>query len=218
LWTAFFGVPFGASETGLDQLAMLGLMSAGIVIHMFWIHRAGELGAPIERGSRVFGALLAGMLVVAVAATATLARREIGRRGHVSRDHRSDDLFATAAKGERLLAGGSVRLLQLRTRRPVLLDVGTLDVLPYQPWAFPYAAHILREAYRIDLRNPPAGLAREGRLPPDVSRASWERLTREDWRRLRREFGITTVVTDGGWRMDLPSLMMGRGLQVFGID
>ena len=54
-----------------------------------------------------------------------------------------------------LLTGGSLHLIQFRTRRPVLLDGGGLDALPYAPESGPEMQRVLLDVYGIDLLNPP---------------------------------------------------------------
>jgi hypothetical protein len=125
-------------------------------------------------------------------------------------------LFETAAAGEgMLLTGGDLHLVQLRTRRPVLLDGGGLDALPYALEAGPAMSQILREVYGIDLFRPPPQARGGGRVPPGVNRAIWERYSPDRWREIRRRYHVTQVLTNADWRLQgLPPLALSRWLKL----
>jgi hypothetical protein len=68
------------------------------------------------------------------------------------RERRRDRVFAELARGHGLVAAASDEyLVQLRTRRPVILDAGGLDMLPYVPEAAPEMTRLLKLVYGIDL-------------------------------------------------------------------
>jgi len=133
------------------------------------------------------------------------------RRASVFRDRTNDTLFAHAARGRGLLlTGGDLHLIQLRTRRPVLLDGGGLDGLAYALEAGPEMDRILRNVYGIDLFNPPPDARGGGVVPPAHNRAVWEQYSRDRWREIRRAFKVTQVLTPGNWLLDLPVVAQSR--------
>jgi hypothetical protein len=97
-----------------------------------------------------------------------------------------------------------MQLVQLRTRRPVLLDGGGLDGLVYAPASAPAVARMLREVYGVDVFDPPDEARHGGRVPVVASRAAWERYSMDRWQMIRRDFGVTAVLTPGDWRLNLP--------------
>ena len=113
--------------------------------------------------------------------------------------------YATAARRPGLLlTAADIHLIQLHTRRPVLLDGGALDGLPYIPEAVAQADTILRRVYGIDtVRDVPEG-EDIGGLWPDAGKALWEARTSAEWKALAHEFGVTDVLTYAGWRLRLP--------------
>jgi hypothetical protein len=111
-------------------------------------------------------------------------------------DRTNDSLFRAAAETEGLLLGGGNRyLVQLRTRRPALLDGGALDGLPYALHAAPATTRILRDVYDIDFFNPPLEARGTGAIPPEHSTAVWEGFSRDRWMRTRDDYHVTQVVT-----------------------
>ena len=100
------------------------------------------------------------------------------------RDRTNDPFFkVVAAEREGLLAtAGSYHLVQLYTRRPVLIDGGGLDGLVYAPEGAPMAERILRDVYGLDYFNPPPGARSQGLIPHDLTRAAWESYSPDKWR------------------------------------
>ena len=121
------------------------------------------------------------------------------------RDRTNDALLATAARGKGLLAtGGDLHLIQLRTRRPVVLDGGGLDGLPYALAGGPEMARILRDIYGIDFFNPPAEAHGIGMVPSSFNRRVWEGYPQDRWEEIRRKYNVTQVMTYNDWTLHLP--------------
>jgi hypothetical protein len=133
-------------------------------------------------------------------------------------DRTNDPLFQKLSN-ERglLLTGGDVHLMQLRTRRPVLLDGGGLDGLPYSLEAAPQTDRILREVYSVDLFNPPAEARLAGVVPTRLNKAAWESFTEERWQAIARDYGVTQVVTPQRWNLKLPVSGQNRSVTVYDI-
>ena len=123
----------------------------------------------------------------------------------VYRDRTNSAAFAKVAEGSGLLlTGGDLHLVQLRTRRPVLLDGGALDGLPYALAAGPLFDRILRDAYEIDLLSPPEEARGKGAIPNGINQATWEHFSLERWRQIRHTYRVTQVMTDPRWTLALP--------------
>ena len=154
----------------------------------------------------ILGLAHAGLIVV-VAIITLPALRITTPAVQLYRDRAHDPIFATAAR-ERgmLLTGNGLRLIQLRSRRPVLVDGGGLDGLAYSLDAGPELNRILRDVYGLDLLHPPAdGEGRgSGTIPPNANRAVWERNSIDRWLEIRRTYGVTQVLTSGDWQLQLP--------------
>jgi hypothetical protein len=151
--------------------------------------------------------LVHAVLIVVVAIVTLPALRNPTPVGLQYRDRAHDPIFATASR-ERgmLLTGNGLRLIQLRSRRPVLVDGGGLDGLAYSLDAGPELNRILRDVYGLDLLNPPAdGEGRgSGTIPPNTNRAVWERYSIDRWREIRRTYDVTQVLTSSDWQLQLP--------------
>lgn len=145
-------------------------------------------------------------LSLALLATAVLLTLAFSRpRSLIFHDRTNDVFFSQVAAGRGLLlTAGDLHLIQLRTRRPVLLDGGGLDGLLYSLEAGPEMERILREVYGVDLLNPPEEARGAGRIPPIANRHAWERYSPDKWQDIKRAFGVTQVLTYPDWSLNLP--------------
>ena len=122
-----------------------------------------------------------------------------------SLEHRNDGLFAAATGRPGLpLTARDLHLVQLRTRRPVLLDGGALDALLYVPDAAPETDRILQRVYGTTLAS--LQQSHEGFLRGEVGEALWQARTPAEWQDIAQAFGVTDVLTDSGWTLQLPVL------------
>ena len=133
-------------------------------------------------------------------------------------DRTNDLFFADIARGPGvLLIAGDLRLVQLRTRRAVLLDTGALDTVMYSLETGAAMQRMLREIYGLDLLHPPADAVGAGRIPALSHRDTWERYTAEQWRSIRRDFGVTQVLAYADWTLQLPVASQSRRLLLYDI-
>lgn len=124
------------------------------------------------------------------------------------RDRTNDPLLAEVARRPGLLlTGGSLHFIQLWTRRPVLLDGGALDMLPYALEGGTEMVAILREAYGIDFEHPPQEAIRAGAVPHNTAKAIWETWPPEKWRQIKHQYNVTGVLASADWRLQLPAII-----------
>jgi hypothetical protein len=115
----------------------------------------------------------------------------------------ADSALTAFARGGGMAAlGPDSYLLQLATRRPVLLETGAMDFIPYVPEAGPEVVRILRRLYASDyFRRSDRGLI-------DAAHVSevWSQRTTEEWRAVARELGFRDVLVSAGWTLRLPEI------------
>ena len=109
------------------------------------------------------------------------------------------------------MTANGVRLVQLKTRRAVLLDTSGFDGLAYSLEAAPRMIHILRDVYAIDLLSPPA------EAPVQTNRRAWEGYSRERWQEIGRQYTVTQVLTYRNWSLRLPIVAETADLRLYGI-
>jgi hypothetical protein len=202
LWTWLAQKGFRPHPLLPVTIAIAGAAAALVAGAIATRARAGESGSAGLRWST--GAAMLAMLVpVAWSGVFPLPTRDV--RAARLRDRTNEGVLAAAARGRGLLlTGGDLHLVQLRTRRPVLLDGGGLDALPYALESGPAMARILKEVYGVDLFDPPPEAYRSGAVPPATNQRIWEAYAPARWREIRRTFQVTQVLTPGGWQLQLP--------------
>ncbi|MBI3262603.1 MAG: hypothetical protein HYZ58_05570, partial [Acidobacteria bacterium] len=133
-------------------------------------------------------------------------------------DRTNDALFASVARGQGLLlTAGDLHLIQLRTRRPVLLDGGGLDGVAYALEAASAMDRIMREVYGVDVFDPPEEARGGGRMPLGANRAAWERYSVEKWQAIARAYSVTQVLTFSDWTLKLPPVAHNRRFTLYAI-
>ena len=131
-------------------------------------------------------------------------------------DRTTNPALAQVAKDSGvLLTGGDMQLIQLRTRRPILINGGGLDGLPYALESGPAVERILRDVYAIDLFNPPDEARGRGAIPNQYNRAAWERFSGDQWQMIRRTYDVTQVMTPPGWSLALPVVIDDAGFVLY---
>ena len=175
---------------------------------------------PPRLAARLEGtAPLLAVAAVAVAVWAAVMAWNLPQPRNLSMADRSDDqLFRMLSEGKGLLlTGGNLHLVQLRTRRPVLLDGGGLDALPYTLEAAPEMERILRDVYSVELFDPPEEARLGGAVPPAFVKDAWERYPRERWQAIAAEYDVVQVLTPGDWDLKLPVHVRNRTYTVYDI-
>jgi len=131
-------------------------------------------------------------------------------------DRTTSPALAQVAKGSGLLlTGGDMQLIQIRTRRPVLINGGGLDGLPYALESGPALERILRDVYAIDLFNPPEEARGLGAIPNEFNLAAWRRFSPEQWRQIRHAYHVTQVMTPPRWDLALPVVVDDAGFVLY---
>jgi len=134
--------------------------------------------------------------------------------------HPPDSVLHAAATGEGLIiTAGNLSLIQLRTGRPILLNVGALDQIGRAPSSGPEMAHVLDRVYGIDLFAPPDDIRdrRPGALLPESARELWESRTPSQWRAVAQEFNAHQILTYGDWTLQLPEIARNDQFALFEI-
>jgi len=145
-------------------------------------------------------------------------RSSHSRSGDYFQDRTNDVFFGDAAAHRGvLLVAGDLYLVQLRTRRPLLIDAGAIDTVMYSLVTGAQMQRILRDVYGLDLFNPPPEAIGAGRVPLQAHRKTWEGYSLDKWRAIRRDFGVTQVLAYSDWSLQLPVASQSRRLLLYDI-
>ena len=152
-------------------------------------------------------------VVATLLAVATLTEGPMVRAETVA----VDAVLLQARRGSGLvLTADSIHLVQLRTRRPVLLDGAALDGYPYAPASFALAHPILEAVYGIDVMTMRPDVP-EGRLTGPHVEAVWTSRTQAEWQVLAAQFHFVAIVTPSDWTLQLPPEVFSRDLALWRI-
>jgi hypothetical protein len=217
----------GLAFTLLGPLAALPMLVGFAVLAMrerrgqiAWHNRFPQPTIALARLAQPmrFKALPATVLTLAAAVWCAAAGRQAKASVRSLTDWRNDRFFAAMQQGEGMVAiVAGVSSTQLRSRRPVLLEVSSLNQLPYVPESGPEMNRILRGVYGEDLFAGPQGGQRRPGLAPEAARPLWESRDVAAWQRLGREFGIGQVMAYRDWQLQLPVVAKNRQFTLYRI-
>ena len=219
-WLEQRGVEY---HSPVRTLWVVGATSVALVTGAAWskwrtLDRPAEATLSAGRGNQRLTTAMRALVFAVLAAPVVGALMYARPASLIFRDRTNDVFLSQVAAGRGLLlTAGDLHLVQLRTRRPVLLDGGGLDGLLYSLEAGPEMARILREVYGIDLLNPPEEARGSGRIPPMATRRVWESYSTEKWREIARDFHVTQVLTYPDWTLNLPIAAHSRRLLLYDI-
>jgi len=95
-------------------------------------------------------------------------------------------------------------LVSIKTRRPILADMASPNTITYAPESGPVFNNILKRVYGVDLLTPPPKQYQHREIRPELYKDLWEKRTVEEWRDIKKEFGVTDVLTKADWKLLLP--------------
>lgn len=98
---------------------------------------------------------------------------------------------------------------QIRAKSPILLEVDTMDDLPYAPEMFQEFNHYFKKLYGLDLLNRDINWPRNVHVPQDAVKIAWEERSREDWKEIFSKYKLKGVVVPKHWKLKL-NVISGR--------
>ena len=141
-------------------------------------------------------------LVATIAITAHAAIRGFEFRSSRLRDHTTDRALAAASRGDGLLlVAPGITTPQLITRRPVALDPGALDMLPYALAGGPAFERMLRIGYGVEFFAPPLQALHTAVLPSEVVQPIWQKRSGAQWHEVAASLGVTEVLAPATWKL-----------------
>jgi hypothetical protein len=208
-------------QINVRPLRVVWLPAAALILATLWeSSRLSQPSPPTHRLHPLHPSRLLHLpLLVLLALVVLMTLHQHAERSGVHFNDRTNDVFFAdvAAREGVLLLAGDLRLIQLRTRRAVLLDAGALDTVMYSLETGAAMQRMLRDIYGLDLANPPPDAVGAGRIPALSHRDTWERYPLEKWQAIRREFGVTQVLAYGDWALQLPVASQSRRLLLYDI-
>jgi len=133
------------------------------------------------------------------------------------RQWRDDPIFAAARRRQGLiLTAPRMGIVQLRTRRGVVLNGEAMNQITYVPASGPAMNRVLQRIYDDDMLKPrPAAWIKIGGLLDESGRERWEKRESGEWRQLAGEFGFTSVLTYAQWKLKLPVVARDKKLILY---
>ncbi len=134
-------------------------------------------------------------------------------------DPKIDSVIALLHQDKSILATSpDMERIQLMTRRPVLLDLGALDMLPYVPEVGEKMFAILREVYGIRLSTEINPKANEIDFVYPNAQKLWETRHVEEWQLLAKRYHFSELLTPPNWNLQLKRLSVSSKYALYEIS
>ena len=85
--------------------------------------------------------------------------------------------------------------------KPILLNVDSIDIVPYMPFTVNKIKEIIEKVYDVPFDNPP--IKNLAMIPNDVVKMSFEKKTYDRWQQIFNEFRISALIVPTNWKIDL---------------
>ncbi|MCI0413293.1 hypothetical protein L0222_10905 [bacterium] len=209
----------------LAAVAAVGWILSGLPLHVLLAFAFGVCILPFvsfERTTRAATAIRTIALLILLIMTINLiSKPDLFRQEPEEWNNFAlvdDQVLMQASRGnDLLLTASDLHLIQLRTRRPVVLDGGQLDILPYTYESGPEMTRILKEVYGVSFSDPPPEAKRTARIRVNAHRTLWEKRDRKNWQQLAAKFGPTQVLTYPDWKLALPVVAQNHNFLLYQI-
>lgn len=185
------------------------IMMAAVLLQLLWrLNPRWALDRKnddwLARRARAVTFVVLGAVTLAVFIDAAENRGRVEAFGSFDLSDRTNNAFfqRVSQGGGTLLICSDMYLVQLRTRRPVLLE--SIDALPYALQSGPEMDRILKKVYGIDLFYLPPKKREQSTISPEVHKPLWESRDRQLWTAIAKEFAVSDILTYSDWRLDLP--------------
>jgi len=118
---------------------------------------------------------------------------------------RADPVILEAQLGSGSLINGPMMfLMQIRTRRPILMNIeSSINQIVYVPESGPAINELLNDVYGTDMTVPPEDVDYD-LLQLEHIRAVFENRTLDEWRSLGDRYSATQVIVRANWNLKLP--------------
>ncbi len=178
-----------------------------IALGVVWLVLKWFYGAPREVSrskAYIFRRISFGVLVF-VAVKLSVMLPDIAATYRPEFSDKKDTAFWSRISQDKgmLLTSYDLNLVQLKSRRPVLLDIASVDGLPYAPQSGPFMNEILRDLYQADLLKTPKD-DEEPFIDEQALQISWESRTATEWHALAKKYSFTQILTNAEWHLQLP--------------
>ena len=88
-----------------------------------------------------------------------------------------------------------------KSRKPVLLNIGLMDMIPYLPYTADRIKKIIENVYGIPFDNPPNKNVLK--IPKEIVKTNFENKTTNDWNKLSKDLKIEYIITPKNWDIKL---------------
>ena len=121
----------------------------------------------------------------------------------LEKNHFWNTVKNTKFEGYILTNASSGYTILRKSLKPILINPGDLDGVPYFPKTADRLAIIIEEIYGISFTNPPSEIRNSASISDGIIKLNFEKYSKEKWQQLSRDFNIGSVIVPVNWNINL---------------
>ena len=102
-----------------------------------------------------------------------------------------------------------------KTLKPIILDVSSLDFVPYFPNTAKNMSLIIEQIYGIPFNNPPENIKNKPFLTDENIKNNFENHSEEKWKILSEKFNFHGIIIPAGWKIKLKPTIKGETFALY---
>ena len=196
----------GVGHCPTEAFYFMTLASIALILTRIIFKKVLSRGKTINQHIRLLMCRISSLVIISMLLSLAYAYKTRYAKGILL--ERSEQSFFSSV-GRRpglLLTAPTLGLIQIRTRRPVLLDMDSLDMARYVKEVGPGMNEILKKIYGFgDFFIPVSDDDYDKSI--ENTKVIWKNRTLNEWRKIREEFSVTDIIVPGDWELNLPEVM-----------
>lgn len=121
-----------------------------------------------------------------------------------------DAVKKTEFNGYIVTSFSSSTISMRRTLKPIILDVSSLDFVPYFPNTAKSMSDIIEQIYGIPFDNPPSNIMNKPFLSDEIIKNNFQNYSEKKWKRLSEEFNFQGIIIPVNWNINLKATEKGE--------
>ena len=102
-----------------------------------------------------------------------------------------------------------------KTLKPIILDVSSLDFVPYFPNTAKSMSLIIEQIYGIPFNNPPVNIKNRPFLKDENIKNNFENYSEEKWKILSEKFNFHGIIIPSNWKIKLKPSTIGESFTLY---
>ena len=126
-----------------------------------------------------------------------------------------DAVKKTEFNGYIVTSFSSSTISMRKTLKPIILDVSSLDFVPYFPNTAKSMSDIIEQIYGIQFNNPPSNIRNKPFLSDEIIKNKFRNYSEKKWKKLSEDFNFQGIIIPINWNINLKPTEKGKNFAFY---